>query len=190
MRIQILLLSAATSLIAASIGGPAVAQHAPIGSVTRVYTEIDDVRANRYQLCKTIYSNGDKDNPVLEERCPSGPDGWTVTMSSFDAREYVSFGRQAKGGKSASEALDGAFADPHKVIEWRLLDGRPFAAIHRYFFDNRQVLTIHRLQPDKTSCVAAIVNVRKGHDANDEAVKLADRIGPEFKCGRDALVVD
>jgi len=53
-----------------------------------------------------------------------------------------------------------------------------------------RLLTIHRLQPDKTSCVAAIVSVRKGQDANDEAVKIADRIGPEFKCGRDQLVVN
>ncbi|MGA7994100.1 MAG: hypothetical protein WCA28_04245 [Bradyrhizobium sp.] len=30
----------------------------------------------------------------------------------------------------------------------------------------------------------------KGRDANDEAVKIADRAGPGFKCGRDRLVVE
>ncbi|MFC7702188.1 hypothetical protein ACFQX9_36650 [Bradyrhizobium sp. GCM10028915] len=162
----------------------------PAGPVTRVYTKIDDVRADRYGICKVVQRSGTSDNPVLEERCPPGPDGWTVSMFSADAREYVHFGRTAKGGKTVSDALEGAFAEPNNVIEWRVLNGKPFAAIHRYFLDNRQVLTIHRLQADKTSCVAALVNVRKGVDANDQAIKIADRLGTEFQCSRDTLVVD
>lgn len=69
------------------------------------------------------------------------------------------------------------------------MDGRAFAAIQRYFFDDHQVLTIHRLQPDGTSCVAAVVPVRQGHDANMEASEIADAIGPAFRCGRDKLAV-
>lgn len=164
-----------------------IQSHAP---VTRVYTKIDDVRANRYKLCKVVQRSGTDDNPVLEERCPSGPDGWIVSMFSADAREHVRFGHPAEGGKTVPDALEGAFADPNDVIEWRLRDGKPFAAIHRYFLDNRQVLTIHRLQADKTSCVAAIVNVRRGRDANEQAIKIADGLGAGFECGRDSLVVD
>jgi hypothetical protein len=110
-------------------------------------------------------------------------------MSSADARTYVTFGRQAPGGMTPYEATKGAFADPHGVIEWRLRDGRPFAAIQRYHLDPepRQVLTVHRLQPDGTSCVAAVVHVRRGHDANAEAAEIADAIGPGFRCGRDSL---
>ncbi len=167
-----------------------LAAQSPAGTVTRTYTKIDDVRANRHDLCKVVRRSGTGDNPVQEERCPSGPDGWTVTMFSADAREFVQFGRSAEGGKSVYDALEGAFADPNNVIEWRLLDGKPVAAIHRYFLDDRQVLTIHRLQADKTSCVAGIVNVRRGRDANDQAIKIADRLAPDFKCGRDPLVMD
>jgi hypothetical protein len=142
-------------------------------------------------LCKTISIRGISEQPVVEQSCPRGPNGWPVRMSSADARTYVTFGRPARGGKTPYEALNGAFADPHGVIEWRLLGGRPFAAIQRYYLDPdpRQVLTVHRLQPDGTSCVAAVVSVRRGHDANAEAATIADAIGPGFRCGHDNLAV-
>ncbi|WP_100177189.1 hypothetical protein [Bradyrhizobium nitroreducens] len=169
---------------------PRPAAQSPAAPVTRVYTKIDDVRANRHDLCKVVQRSGTRDNPVLEERCPPGPDGWTVSLFSADAREFVRFGRQAGAGKTVSEALEGAFADPNSVIEWRLRDGKPFAAIHRYFLDDRQLLTVHSLQPDKTSCVAAVVNVRRGQDANEQAVSIADRLGLNYRCSRDSFVVD
>ena len=157
--------------------------------VTAVYTTIDDVRANEYKLCRTTKSWGMDEQPVVVQSCPRGPNGWPVTMFSADARVSVWFGRQAKNGATIETALEGGFADPHSVIEWRIMNGRPFAAIQRYFFDDRQVLTIHRLQPDGTSCVAAVVPVRHDHDANREASQIADTIGPSFKCGRDKLAV-
>jgi hypothetical protein len=157
--------------------------------VTAIYTKIDDVRANKYGLCKTTKSWGANVQPVLVESCPRGPNGWTVTMFSADARSSVWFGRQAKTGTTIEAALEGGFADPHSVIEWRVMGGRAFAAIQRYFFDDHQVLTIHRLRPDGTSCVAAIIPVRHDHDANGEASQIADAIGPSFKCGRDKLAV-
>jgi hypothetical protein len=166
-----------------SIRMPAAAQ----GSVTRAYSSIDDVRANKRGLCKTISSSGDEENPVIDERCPPGPGGWTVTMFSADARVYVTFGRQADAGTTVMDALNGAFADPHSVIEWRLRDGEPYAAIHRYFFDGKQVLTVHRLNRNRTSCVAAVVAVERGSDANAEAIRIADDIVPAFRCGDDKL---
>jgi hypothetical protein len=125
----------------------------------------------------------------VEERCPAGPNGWPVTMISADARVNVSFGRQTESGATVNDALNGAFADPHSLIEWRLLDGKPFAAIHRYYFGEQQALTIHRLNDDMTSCVAAIVSVEHGFDANAEAVRIADEIVPSFRCARDKMIV-
>ncbi|WP_148287927.1 hypothetical protein [Rhodopseudomonas sp. B29] len=153
--------------------------------VSSVYSQIDNVRAGRHGLCRTIHSlHGGE---VVTERCPPGPAGWSVNMFSADARTYVSFGRKAAAGDGPYDALGGAFADPHHVIEWRLIDGRPFAAIHRYYLDGRQALVVHRLQPDGSSCVAGVVAVRRGHDANREAADLADAIAPSFRCGRDRL---
>lgn len=164
---------------------PAAAQ----SPATRAYSSIDDVRAGKYGVCKTVSKAGDSENPVLTERCPAGPRGWPVTMFSADARSYVWFGRKAEAGATAIDALDGAFADPHSVIEWRLRDGEPFAAIQRYFFDGKQALTIHRLNPDRTSCVAAVVAVEHGHDANAEASRIADEAVPGFRCGADKLII-
>ncbi len=173
---------------AIALSSPALAQM-PSQQVTAVYTKIDDVHAGKSGLCRTTKSWGEDIQPVVIESCPRGPNGWPVNMISADARVSVWFGREARNGTNVSAALDGAFADPHSVIEWRMLDGRPFAAIQRYFLDDRQALVIHRLQPDGTSCVAAVVPVRHGHDSNAEANQLADAIGPSFRCGRDKLAV-
>src|SRR5674476_496802 len=54
----------------------------PAGPVTRAYSHIDDVRANKSGLCKTVSISGDKDNAVIDWRCPAGPAGWPVTMFS------------------------------------------------------------------------------------------------------------
>ncbi|MDO9057890.1 MAG: hypothetical protein Q7U92_02555 [Bradyrhizobium sp.] len=174
--------------VAAAFVTSAAAQ-TPSNGVTTVYTRIDDVRAHKYGLCRTTKSWGHDVQPVLAESCPRGPNGWAVTLFSADARSSVWFGRRASNATTVSDALEGGFADPHSVIEWRLSGGRPFAAIHRYFLQDRQVLTVHRLQPDGTSCVAALVPVRHGHDANAEAKEVADAIAPSFRCGRDKLAV-
>jgi hypothetical protein len=166
---------------------PAKAQKSA-GPITRAYTNIDDVRANKSGLCKTISKSGDSENPPISERCPTGPRGWPVTMFSADARVYVWFGQQAKAGATVMDALNGALADPHSVIEWQLKDGEPYAAIHRYFFDDKQMLTVHRLNPDRTSCIAAVVAVEAGRDANKEAIRIADEIVPRFRCGDDKLI--
>jgi hypothetical protein len=158
------------------------------GPRTSVYTKIDDVRTNKSGPCTVGTNLGEKDHPVVQSRCPAGPGGWTVTMFSADARVAVWFGRKSKRGTSIEGALNGAFADPHSVIEWRLEENRPFAAIQRYFLEDRQVLTVHRLNPDRTSCVAAVVAVTAGRNANAEAIQIADTIVPGFRCGDDELV--
>jgi hypothetical protein len=171
-----------------SVWTPAGAQ-VSAESITRTYSNIDDVRANKSGLCRIISRSGDDENPVINERCPPGPRGWPVTMFSADARVYVSFGNQAKAGATVMDALNGAFADPHSVIEWRLRNGEPYAAILRYFFDGKQVLTVHKLNRDRTSCVAAVVAVEPGRNANADAIRIADDIVPNFRCGDDKLIV-
>ena len=179
---------ASVGLLAWSFSSLASAQ-TPSGAISQWYSKVDDVRANKTGICKAVRVAGDKDNPVVDWRCPAGPGAWPVTMFSADARNYVWFGKKAKRGVDIIDALDGAFADPHGVVEWRLRGGEPYAAIHRYFFDGKQALTVHRLNRDKTSCVAAVVAVESGHDANAEAVRIADEVVPAFRCGDDQMVV-
>ena len=178
----------ATCLFASAASAVQAAQ-ASSGVVTRVYSHIDDARSNKAGPCKTTRISGDKEDPIVEERCPPGPNGWPVTIVYEDARAIVTFGRQEESGGIVIGTLNGTFADPHSVIEWRLLNGRPFAVIHRYFFDHRQALTVHRLNGDMTSCVAAVVNVERGHDANAEAVRIADEIVPTFRCTSDKMII-
>lgn len=154
----------------------------------RVYTEIDNMQSGKIKLCHTIKVAGEKDDPVVTWRCPSGPAGWPVEMNSADARVEVTFGRIVGPRGGAIDALGGAFADPYHTIEWRLQDGQPYAAIQRYLMDGRQAITVHRLNPDKTSCVAAVIAVEKGRDANAEAVRIADTMVPAYHCDRDNLI--
>lgn len=153
----------------------------------QIYTSIGDSRKDKTGLCKVEWSSGESDNALVRSRCPSGPDGWPVTMFSADARDMIYFGRQAAGTR-IGEALQGAFADPQSTIEWRLNGNQPYAAIQRYSFGRSQVLTVHRLNQDRTSCVAAIVAVEKGRDANVEAARFADEKIASFHCGVDKLV--
>lgn len=151
-----------------------------------IYTSIGDGAQNRTSLCKVYSSVGEAENPVSESRCPRGPSGWPVTMLSADARDVVRFGKEV-AGVSTAEALQGAFSDPNNIIEWRISGAVPHAAIHRYFIGSSQVLTVHKLNPDHTSCIAAMVAVEKGRDANVEAARFADDIVPSFRCGVDKL---
>jgi hypothetical protein len=169
----------------------ACASLAQAESNSSVFSRIDDVRHSAAdRLCKTVTTAGDRDNPVITLRCRPGPDNWPVEMLAADARTQVTFGKLADPRGGAIAALGGGFADPHHTIEWRLQSGKPVAVIHRYFLDNqRQALTIHKLNnSDRTSCVAAVVAVERGRDANAEAVKLADTIVPTFRCGHDKLL--
>jgi hypothetical protein len=158
------------------------------GAGERVYTEIDNMQNGKIKLCRTTEVAGNKEDPVVTWRCPSGPAGWPVGMTSADARVEVRFGRLAGPRGGAIDALGGAFADPYHTIEWRMKDGEPYAAIQRYLMDSRQAITVHRLNPDKTSCVAAVIAVEKGRDANNEAIRIADTIVPSYRCDKDSLV--
>jgi hypothetical protein len=178
MRLKAPILTAtlvAASCIAASAG-------------ERVYTEIDNMQSGKIRLCGTIKVEGEKENPLVTWRCPSGPAGWPVVMDSADARVQVTFGRIVGPRGGAIDALGGAFADPYHTIEWRMNNGQPYAAIQRYLMDGRQAITVHRLNPDKTSCVAAVIAVEKGRDANSEAVRIADTRVPTYRCDKDDLI--
>jgi hypothetical protein len=178
MRLKAPILTAtlgAASCVAASAG-------------ERVYTEIDNMQSGKIRLCRTIKVEGEKENPLVTWRCPSGPAGWSVVMDSADARVQVTFGRIVGPRGGAIDALGGAFADPYHTIEWRMNNGQPYAAIQRYLMDGREAITVHRLNPDKTSCVAAVIAVEKGRDANSEAVRIADTMVPTYRCDKDDLI--
>jgi hypothetical protein len=65
--------------------------------------------------------------------CP-GKAGLVVLVSEDDLRETVSVGRNRATAASepAAEAWFGPFSSTTTTVEWRALDGRPFAIIQRW----------------------------------------------------------
>ena len=62
--------------------------------------------------------------------CP-GYDGIDIFQSGADARSYVAFGKNPAEHCSAKKTFN-PFNTALSPIEWRLVDGKPFAAIERW----------------------------------------------------------
>src|SRR6202165_1710860 len=79
----------------------------------------------------TSAGNGVDDSTIRV--CP-GKAGLKVLVSEDDLRETVSVGRNraAAASEPAAEAWFGPFSSPTTTIEWRALDGKPFAIIQRW----------------------------------------------------------
>ena len=133
--------------------------------------------------------------------CP-GKAGLVVLVSEDDLRETVSVGRNraTAASESAAEAWFGPFSSTTTTVEWRALDGKPFAIIQRWHLaDNsdedkdgrpvaRPMLAVTRLPPGAV-CHVAYVDVKANPNANELARKAADEIARGFKCGKDEVKV-
>jgi len=133
--------------------------------------------------------------------CP-GKAGLVVLVSEDDLRETVSVGRNraAAASEPAAEAWFGPFSSTTTTVEWRALDGKPFAIIQRWHLadnsdedkDGRPVakpmLAVTRLPPGAV-CHVAYVDVKANPNANELARKAADEIARDFKCGKDGVKV-
>jgi hypothetical protein len=133
--------------------------------------------------------------------CP-GKAGLVVLVSEDDLRETVSVGRNraAAASEPAAEAWFGPFSLTTTTVEWRALDGKPFAIIQRWHLadnsdedkDGRPVakpmLAVTRLPPGAV-CHVAYVDVKANPNANELARKAADEIARDFKCGKDEVKV-
>jgi hypothetical protein len=133
--------------------------------------------------------------------CP-GKAGLKVLVSEDDLRETVSVGRNraAAAREPAAQAGFGPFNSTATTVEWRALDGKPFAIIQRWHIaDNgdqdrdgrpisKPMLTVTRLPPGPV-CHVAYIDVKANPDANELARKAADEIARGFKCGKDEMKV-
>src|SRR6187402_104500 len=79
----------------------------------------------------TSAGNGVDDSTIRV--CP-GKAGLVVVISEDDLRESVSVGRNraAANREPAAEASFGPFNSTTNTVEWRTLDGKPFAIIQRW----------------------------------------------------------
>jgi hypothetical protein len=131
--------------------------------------------------------------------CP-GKAGLVVLVSEDDLRETVSVGRNrgVAARQPAAQAGFGPFNTTTTTIEWRALDGKPFAIIQRWHIaDNsdedkngrpiaKPLLAVTRLPPGPV-CHVAYIDVKANPDAHELARKAADETARGFKCGKDEV---
>jgi hypothetical protein len=147
----------------------------------------------------TSAGNGVDDSTI--RLCP-GEAGLVVLVSEDDLRETVSVGRNraAAAREPAAQAWFGPFNSTTTTVEWRALDGKPFAIIQRWHIaDNsdedkngrpitKPMLVVTRLPPGPV-CHVAYIDVKANPDANELARRAADESARGFKCGKDEVKV-
>jgi hypothetical protein len=161
---------------------------------------------------KSVYTNFDADKcehaPGTEAEdygsweCP-GYGGFPVLLAAGDQRRYVSFGKVDADDNFALAQTFPAFNDVYKgTVEWRTVDGRPFATILRWnvmtgkdsekdkgpISPSGSVLVVTRLSPGGT-CQIGYVDAHANADADELARKLADEHARDFRCGKDKPIV-
>jgi hypothetical protein len=133
--------------------------------------------------------------------CP-GKAGLGVLISEDDLRETVSIGRNriAAAKEPAAQVWFGPFNSTTNTVEWRAIDGKPFAIIQRWHIaDNgdedkngrptaKPMLAVTRLPPGEV-CHVAYVDAQANPNPNELARKAADELARNFKCGKDEVQV-
>lgn len=152
-----------------------------------VYTDLD------LDNCQTLA----EDPMGVSLKC-KGYRGEPVYFKEGDLRQSVFYGRVDQ------ELIDGgfesfaAFNHVNTKVEWRLGDdGKPFAAILRWFIDNPgpdggstresrgEILVVSRVGTADYggSCMVALVDAKANPDANALARQMADDTASDFACG-------
>jgi hypothetical protein len=133
--------------------------------------------------------------------CP-GKSGLGVLISEDDLRETVSVGRNriAAAKEPAAQVWFGPFNSTTNTVEWRVVDGKPFAIIQRWHIaDNgdedkngrptaKPMLAVTRLPPGEV-CHVAYIDAQANPNPNELARKAADELARNFKCGKDEVQV-
>jgi hypothetical protein len=150
--------------------------------------------------CRTAEKSKPKEEmPWVAQSC-KGAGGFIVRIFDVDERQTVSFGKTlaAAAKELAAEQGFGPFNHAGESVEWRLRDGKPFAAIQRWFIaDNEQVkpdgrptdvaiLVVTRLSP---ACHVAYIDAAANSDAATLAQQIADEKAADFKCRKDEAAV-
>jgi hypothetical protein len=148
--------------------------------------------------CRTI---GKPENGSTTQVCP-GKSGLVVVISEDDLRQTVSVGpdRAAASKEPAAEAWFAPFNSTANTVEWRAVDGKPFAIIQRWLIaDNndtdkagspisKPMLAVTRLPPGAV-CHVAYIDGQANRNANELARQAADEFARDFKCGKDEVKV-
>jgi hypothetical protein len=150
--------------------------------------------------CRMIGKPSDLDGSTTRV-CP-GKSGLVALIDEDDLRETVSVGpnRTAAANEPAGGASFGPFNSTTHTVEWRAVDGKPFAIIQRWLIaDNadpdrngrptaKPMLAVTRLPPGP-ACHVAYIDGQANRNANELARNAADEFARNFKCDKDEVKV-
>jgi hypothetical protein len=150
--------------------------------------------------CRVTSAGTEVDDSTIRT-CP-GKAGLVVVISEDDLRETVSVGhnRAAAAKEPAAGTWFGPFNSTEHTVEWRTMNGRPFAIIQRWHIvdnadeDNKgrpiakPMLAVTRLPPGQV-CHVAYIDAQANPNPNELARKAADELARDFKCGKDEVKV-
>jgi hypothetical protein len=150
--------------------------------------------------CRVTSARNEVDDSTIRT-CP-GKGGLVVLISEDDLRETVSVGRNraAAAKEPAAQVWFGPFNSTEHTVEWRAVNGKPFAIIQRWHIaDNtepdksgrpttKQMLAVTRLPPGEV-CHVAYIDAQANPGPNELARKAADEFAREFRCGKDEVKV-
>ncbi|MEM7399315.1 MAG: hypothetical protein AAF354_10270 [Pseudomonadota bacterium] len=165
--------------LAAGIAGLLMAPAAVAGTIESVYTPLV------LEECENTTP------PEIAEHgavftC-EGHGGLDVRVAEGDLRMYVSYGDGAGSQTAAGQTIP-AFNTTGETLEWRLIDGRPFATILRLRWDSDgrkgSTLVVTKLG-EADACHVAYVQATENPDANVLAREIADADARRFSCARD-----
>jgi hypothetical protein len=148
--------------------------------------------------CRVTSAGTEVDDSTI--RTCSGKAGLVVLISEDDLRETVSVGRNraAAAKEPAAQVRFGPFNSTEHTVEWRTMNGKPFAIIQRWHIaDNadedkngrpiaKPMLAVTRLAPGQV-CHVAYVDAQANPNPNELARKAADELARDFKCGKDEV---
>lgn len=150
--------------------------------------------------CRVTSAGTEVDDSTIRS-CP-GKAGLVILISEDDLRETVSVGRSraAAARQPAAQVWFGPFNSTEHTVEWRSMNGKPFAIIQRWHIaDNtdedsngrpiaRPMLAVTRLPPGQV-CHVAYIDAQANPNPNELARKAADELARDFKCGKDEVKV-
>ena len=153
--------------------------------ITNAYTKFD------LQACELI-EKGDEHVYAGTWRC-KGLDGIDIIQASSDDRSYAGFGHDG-GSNCAFLKTFGPFNTALSPVEWRIRNGKVFAAIERWSVvkddaDNSVTWLVVNALRDNESCHAHYVS-GSFPDANEAARHAADTLAAGFDCENDVPTFD